>query len=197
LLLATLHYCFFKFIDGKELSNSVLLQQSRVSTISLLLVTVFRAVVVATLGICFTQYLWYSLRGNSLKISLIEDLFQIRNNIWTLASPRIVQKAPLLFVMAALSWLVPLATVYPPTALTIQSELLTTFTNVNASIMNSTLPFELAVARTANSLSLVNQDIVPPSATRPISFHRVLYTYVSISYTPYYPADLEVDPKVH
>jgi hypothetical protein len=99
--------------------------------------------------------------------------------------------------MAALSWLVPLATVYPPTALTIQSELHTTFMNVNASIMNSTLPFELAVARTANSLAFVNQDIVPGSATRPISFHRVLYTYVNISYNPYYPADLEVDPKVH
>jgi hypothetical protein len=191
-----LHYCFFKFIDGKELSNSVLLQQSRVSTISLILVTIFRAVVVATLGICFTQYLWYSLRGNSLKISLIEDLFQIRSNIWTLASPKIVQKAPLLFGMAALSWLVPLATIYPPTALTIQSQLHTTFTNVNASTMNPTLPFELAVAPNATSLADLSRSVSVSGVARPVTSHRMLYRYVNRSYTPNHSAYREVDPTL-
>jgi hypothetical protein len=109
------------------------------------------------------------LRKNSLKINLVEDLFQLRSNIWTLASPKIVQKAPLLFVMAALSWLVPLATIYPPTALTVQSELHTTFTNVNSSIMNPTLPLKLAVAPNATSLARFGQLHYDPDVPRPMT----------------------------
>lgn len=170
-------------MDGKELSDHFVLRQSRVSTISLLLVTAFRAAVVTTLGVCFTQYLWYLLRRNSLRISHIEDLFQIRSNLWTLASLTIVRKAPLLFIMAALSWLVPLAMVYPPTALTIQSELHTTFTNVNASIMNSTLPFEQAITPEANSLAFVHQQVSPALGRRPWSVHQAYYRHVQLLYT--------------
>jgi hypothetical protein len=141
------------------------------------------------------------LRKNSLKISLIEDLFQIRSNIWTLASPKVIRKAPLLFVMAALSWLVPLATIYPPTALTIQSELHTTFTNVNASTMNSTLAFELEATLAfeleatpkANSLALFQKGATRSNRGN-VSENRILYKYVNTSYTPNHFADREVDP---
>jgi hypothetical protein len=75
------------------------------------------------------------------------------------------------------------------------TELHTTFMNVNASIMNSTLPFELAVAHTANSLANVDQNIIPSTASRPISSHQIVYTYVDGSYIPYCLADQEVDPK--
>lgn len=139
-MFAGLHYGFFRLIDGEELGAFLSLRQSHVSTISLLLVTAFRAAIVATLGICFTQYLWYLLRTKCLQVGLIEDLFQIRSNAWTLANPKIVRRAPVLFLAATLSWLVPLATVYPPTALTIQSELHLTSASVNASIMNPKPP---------------------------------------------------------
>jgi hypothetical protein len=134
--LAISHYIFFRSIDGQEVSNIFALRQSHISTISLLLVTAFRAAIVAVLGTCFTQYLWYLLRERCLQISMIDDLFQIRTNLLSLANLRVFRKAPILFLAATLSWLVPLATVYPPGALTIQSEMQTFFTNVNASIMN-------------------------------------------------------------
>jgi hypothetical protein len=135
------------------------------------------------------------LRNNTLKISLIEGLFQIRSNIWTLTSPKVIRKAPLLFVMAALSWLVPLATIYPPTALTIQSELHTTFTNVNASTMNSTLAFELEATPKANSLALF-QEGGTRSNRGNVSGDEILYKYVKSSYTPNYSADRGSGPDV-
>ncbi len=135
------HFLFFHFIDGRGISNAFALRQSHVATFSLLLITAFRAVIVAALGICFTQYLWYTVRTRCLKISLIEDLFQIRSNVFELANLKNFRQAPVLFLAATLSWLVPLATIYPPGALTVQSELYTSLTNVNASIMNPKLDF--------------------------------------------------------
>ena len=123
-------------MDGKQLAAASALRQSHVSIMSLLLVTAFRATVVAILGVCFTQYLWYTLHGNCLRIGVIEDLFQSRANILNLFNVAILRQAPVLFLATTLSWLVPLATIYPPSALTIQSELHMTSQIVNAPVMN-------------------------------------------------------------
>ncbi|KAJ8115503.1 hypothetical protein OPT61_g2868 [Boeremia exigua] len=143
---------------------------------SLLLVTAFRAIIVAILGICFTQHLWYLLRRRFMRLGLIEDLFQIRNNFWGLFNYQVVQKAPVLFLVASMSWLVPLATIYPPAAMTIQTELVTAFVNVNASTMNSTMTYERAITADANSLAYVDQAVMPASQLRRMmSYHRIHY----------------------
>jgi len=181
-LLAMLHYFFFRLIDGKELTSAFALGQSQVSILSLLLVTAFRATIVAILGICFAQYLWYLLRRKCLQVSLIEDLFQIRSNIWGLFNHKLVRQAPIFFLVATMSWLVPLATINPPAALTIQSELVTAFTSFNAFTMNSTMAYEQAIAANASSLAYVDQAVVPASQSRRMmSYHRALYMYVRSS----------------
>ena len=172
--LAIAHYLFFSLLDGKDTSNTLALRQSQVSTISLLLVTAFRATIVVVLGTCFAQYLWYLLRTRCLKISLIEDLFQMRNNILCLTNPGIFRKVPLLFLAAVLSWLVPLATVYPPGALTIQPELHTYFENVNASIMNP-VPSQLDLS--IYSPSLANLVRVGRQGTE-FDYSQIEYMYV-------------------
>ncbi|KAH7074435.1 hypothetical protein BKA63DRAFT_595919 [Paraphoma chrysanthemicola] len=134
--LAVIHCVFFKILDGKDVSSASVLQQSHVSTISLLLVTAFRAAIIVVLGSCFTQYLWFLLRARCLQLSLIDDLFQIRSNLLGLCNHKVFRQAPILFLVATLSWLVPLATIYPPGALTIQTELFVSTTMVNASILN-------------------------------------------------------------
>jgi hypothetical protein len=151
--LATVHYVFFKLLDGRDVTSSLILRQSHVSILSLLLVTTFRAAIIATLSICFTQYMWYLLRARCLRIGLIDDLFQIRSNVLGICNPEVFRKAPVLFLAATLSWLVPLATVYPPGALTIQSELHTSFTIENASIMN---PEPLQVVEQVDTRSLAS-----------------------------------------
>jgi hypothetical protein len=135
-ILAVFHYIFFRLIDGQEASHMFALRQSQVTTVSFLLVTAFRASIVAALGTSFTQYLWYVLRIRCLQVELIESLFKIRSNAWGLFNYKIMRHAPLLFAAAALSWTIPLATIYPPGALTIRFESHTFTTGLNASIMN-------------------------------------------------------------
>jgi hypothetical protein len=130
---------YFKIINGKSVTAKGALRQSYVTALSLLIITAFRTAIAFTLGICFTQYLWYLLRRKALKISLIEELFQIRYNILSLLHPRIIRRAPILFFAASLSWLVPLATIYSPGALTIRTEPRWSVRTVTASLVNPVL----------------------------------------------------------
>jgi hypothetical protein len=66
---------------------------------------------------CYTQCLWKKLRSELLQIGLIEELFQIRNNVFRLFKPAVIWYAPLLLSVAVLSWLLPVAMIYPPGAL--------------------------------------------------------------------------------
>ena len=86
---------------------------------SLVLGTGFRAASVASIGICFTQLLWRKLRSNIMEVGKIEGLFQMRTNVIKLCSPAIVRTMPMLVGIAAVSWLVPIALIYPPGSLTI------------------------------------------------------------------------------
>lgn len=135
LLTTVCHYIFFKVLDGKDSSASSL-RQPQVSLISLLLITVFRASILTSLGASFAQYLWYLLRSKTLRVSLIESLFRVRSNAFELLNLKLARHAPILLLAAALSWVVGLATIYPPGALVIHSEPNWFLTKVNASIMN-------------------------------------------------------------
>jgi hypothetical protein len=69
---------------------------------------------------CYTQCLWKKLRSELLQIGLIEELFQIGKNVLRLFKPAVVWYAPLLLSVAVLSWLLPVAIIYPPGALTVE-----------------------------------------------------------------------------
>lgn len=72
-------------------------------------------------GIAFTQHLWNVLRRRTLAIGRIEQLFSIRSNPTQLTKLRLVSNAPMLFLMGLFIWLVPIALIYPPSALTVRS----------------------------------------------------------------------------
>lgn len=135
-ILAVSCFIFFRLNDGQEASHMFALRQSQVTNVSLLLVTAFRALIIATLGTSFTQYLRYVLRTRYLQVELIESLFKMRSDAWGLFDYKIMRHAPLLFAAAALSWIIPLVTIYPSGALTIRFESHTFTTGLNASIMN-------------------------------------------------------------
>lgn len=60
---------FFKILDGKDIIDApTKLCQLHVSAISLLLVTGIRTAVTLALGIGFTQYFWFLLRTNTLRV---------------------------------------------------------------------------------------------------------------------------------
>lgn len=75
LIHAAVHCGFFFYLDGRVLSNDpelsiqkTTIPQGYVTTISFLLATAFRAALVASVGVCYTQYLWATLRERILKV---------------------------------------------------------------------------------------------------------------------------------
>ena len=137
--LAALHLLLFKVLDRKDVTAPPAnIRQSDVTAVSLLIATGFRTAIISSIGISVTQYLWRLFRLKVFEIRFIEDLFQIRSNILSLINPKIVRHTPFMFLTVLGSWLVPLATIYPPTALTIQMEARWTLGTVNASVFNPT-----------------------------------------------------------
>lgn len=80
--------------------------------------------------------MWHVFRIKPLKVGLIEELFRLRSNPLSLANPGILRNAPLLFFVATALWIIPIATIYPPGALTIRNEPHVSLHYRNASILN-------------------------------------------------------------
>lgn len=73
------------------------------------------------LAIAFAQYLWRLLRVETMKVSTIELLFNIRSNIFVLLRPAALRAAPVLFALATLMWISQVVISFPPGALTVAS----------------------------------------------------------------------------
>jgi len=139
---AASHYCFFTYLDDRIIFSGSLpstktttVPQAYATTVSLVLVTAFRAALVASIGTCYTQYLWATFRKRALKvpffgltseteaynvqINLIEDLFQVQTNPLRLLNHHLYFKTPMLVAVAMFCWLVPIATLYPPGTLVV------------------------------------------------------------------------------
>ncbi|KAF2125621.1 hypothetical protein P153DRAFT_359973 [Dothidotthia symphoricarpi CBS 119687] len=143
LLCAVVHNCVFNYLDGRVVNqnrdnvsfDTTTIPQSHATTISLVLVTAFRAALTASIGYCYTQYLWKNLRSQILEVGLIEELFQIRNNAVRLLNPALARYTPVLLSIALFSWLVPLAMIYPPGALVVGLETRLVDENFNISVI--------------------------------------------------------------
>lgn len=105
---------------GKTLApKATSITQPYVTTISLVLVTTFRAALGASIGLCYTQQMWKTFSNRLLTIEFIENLFQARANTLRLLSPSMLRYTPILFMLALPSWLLLVAMIYPPGALTV------------------------------------------------------------------------------
>lgn len=80
--------------------------------------------------------MWLIFRKRTFAIRQIEQLFNLRFNILDVLKVQHVPGAPVLFAMAVFVWLLPVATVYPPSALTVSSHGYTQTENLNVSILD-------------------------------------------------------------
>lgn len=119
LLVAILHFVMMYYLNGKPTDDRAYLTQRHVTWLSLLLVAVFRASLCASLAIAFTQRMWRVLRRKALPVSSIESLHGIRFNPLLLGYWRVLSATPLLYGMAVVIWLLTVAVLFPPSALTI------------------------------------------------------------------------------
>jgi hypothetical protein len=119
LVIALLHFIMMRYLDGKPTDDSRYLAQQYVTSMSLLLVAAFKACLCSALAIAFTQHMWKILRQDALRVSSIESLHGVRFNPFLLGKWRVFYATPLLYLMAMVMWLLAIAILFPPSALTI------------------------------------------------------------------------------
>ena len=135
------HYLLFKNLDG-SLTDSSYLQQSQVSAVSILLTTIFKSGLTASVGACFAQHLWLVLRGNATSVPLVEKPFVLRTNILAFGDMRGVQRAHILSLMALYIWCLGIATIHPLGAITVGLPPYTSTENMRVLVMNPAPPKE-------------------------------------------------------
>jgi hypothetical protein len=108
-----------RYLDGKPADDKRYLAQRYVTSMSLLLVAAFKASLCSALAIAFTQHMWKILRNEALRVSSIESLHGVRFNPFLLGKWRVFYATPLLYLMAIIMWLLAIAVLFPPSALTI------------------------------------------------------------------------------
>ncbi|KAF2129167.1 hypothetical protein P153DRAFT_397338 [Dothidotthia symphoricarpi CBS 119687] len=119
---AMLHLVLFIALDKRRTDGPDTLSQSYVAVLSHLLGVSFRASLSGSLAVAYTQYLWRLLRQRPIKISSIETLFKITRNPFLLLQPKLITIAPMLVILAAYTWLLPLAVAFTPGALIVVSD---------------------------------------------------------------------------
>jgi succinate dehydrogenase/fumarate reductase cytochrome b subunit len=119
LLLAILHFVMMNALDGKPTDSKRYLTQRYVTSLSLLSVAAFKASLCASLAVAFTQHLWKIMRHRALQVSSIESLHGVRYNPLLLAKWRLILATPFLYLIAVIMWVLAIAILFPPSALTI------------------------------------------------------------------------------
>jgi hypothetical protein len=167
LLFATSHLFFFRWLDGTK-TGSRWIRQSHVTAISLLIVTGFKTSITLAVGIAFSQHMWHVFRRRTFAIRHIEQLFGLRSNFLDILKIQNSPGAPILFAMAVFVWVLPVATVYPPSALTVSALRYTQREMRNVSILDPLLTELDPTNETWDTKSILSvfmhdQLILPPT----------------------------------
>jgi hypothetical protein len=108
-----------RYLDGKPTDGRKYLGQPYVTSLSLLLVSSFKALLSGALAVAFTQHVWRILRHTPLRVSIIESLYGVRSNPLLLWNWRLLLTTPLLYLMAVVIWMLTIVVLFPPSALTV------------------------------------------------------------------------------
>jgi hypothetical protein len=186
LALAMGHFLLFQWLDG-ALAEHRRLHQSQVTALSLLITTAFKACAITAVGLSFAQHLWHIVRRKALKVMRVEQLFSIRSNPLDLVKFGVVRDAPLLFLMALTVWLIPLAAVYPPSALTIVSRPYSNTSDILTSVMNPALApdFDCLFPKKHSTLFLMEGFQKTCNFTNGVPESRDCKIYYSYKYGPH------------
>ncbi|KAF2652967.1 hypothetical protein K491DRAFT_780657 [Lophiostoma macrostomum CBS 122681] len=139
---ALIHYLLFRTLSNTPV-DLIPLQQSLITTLSLILASAFRLSLVGSIGLSFAQHLWRVLRQEALPLYRIEQLFTVRSKALVLTNVGVLWTAPLLFSMAVYLWLLEVAVVYPPGALTVVTQSYASTENVTMAVLNKAVPDDL------------------------------------------------------
>ncbi|PCH05811.1 Hypothetical protein PENO1_017430 [Penicillium occitanis (nom. inval.)] len=118
--LATAHLGFFRWLDEQQVDEYGF-SQPFVTGVSYFLVNGFRLFLAAALGISFVQIVWKLLRVQPIQLGDLDNLLSVLSNPLQLGRVNLFWRAPVPFLCAIVFWCLPIAMVFPPGALTVET----------------------------------------------------------------------------
>jgi hypothetical protein len=117
ILAAVGQHLFYSYANGK-LEEEFPISQDWVIRVGTAFAFLFQTVLVAAVGSAFTQRFWFAVRRESLAIGSIDAMFSVLGDPRQFFNTEFIFKTKLLFVFAVISYLLPVATILSPGALT-------------------------------------------------------------------------------
>ncbi|KAH6972464.1 hypothetical protein BKA56DRAFT_635454 [Ilyonectria sp. MPI-CAGE-AT-0026] len=113
------HHFYYQSLADTEVQSQS--QQAWAIRIGTGLAVLNKTVLAAVLGMVATQQTWVTLRRRSMSLYGIDSMFKIMSNPTVLLDHHLFTSAKTLFLLAIISWCLPLVTVITPATLSIRS----------------------------------------------------------------------------
>jgi hypothetical protein len=113
------HHLFYQSLHHKPTSNAVFQQQinTGIGTAFAFIVKMF---LVISVGTGFWQIFWLQIRRRPVLIERVDVLTGVLEDSSGFLSVKTIGQFPILFLVAAITWLLPIAAIVPPVSLTIE-----------------------------------------------------------------------------
>jgi len=117
IFVAGVQHLFYSFLNGKNV-ESFAVPQDWVIRIGTAFAFLFHAILVPAVAAAFTHRFWYSARQKALTVRTIDGLYSLLGNPLAFLNLELLSKTKLLCVMAGVGYLIPVASILAPGALT-------------------------------------------------------------------------------
>ena len=117
--MAILHLTFFIILNEKGVANTI--SQTLASNISLACVRLHSLLMTTTLSTVLTQIVWRYYGSRTMNMSTVDALFNLCTHFVSLSLPQAIFHAPSISAIAICIALVPVAMIFPPSALTVHT----------------------------------------------------------------------------
>lgn len=125
LLSAACHHLLYSLLDQTEVSDQVLRQQVVVAS-GFTLALIFRASLSVGLVNSYQQTFWWFVHRRALDFSILDSLAGFTDSLFDLIDYRAVLYSPTLVLLAAIIWLMPIASIVPPATISVGRDTVTT-----------------------------------------------------------------------
>jgi len=117
ILLAVGHAVFYWWLNGKQVNKT--LSQTWVTNIGTAFAFLIKMFLAIAAGIAFTQHQWRNMRAQTFEVGEIDTVTTMLEDIFALLDVRMWPRVPTLVIIAIITWLIPVAAVFPPGTLRI------------------------------------------------------------------------------
>jgi hypothetical protein len=107
---------FYNYLNLKQVAN-VGIPQTWVIRVGNGFAFLFKALLVAAVGIAFYQRFWYSSSRVSLQLKSVDAIFGVLKDPFNFFNADLVLRTKVLFILALIAWALPITAIFAPGAL--------------------------------------------------------------------------------